>query len=373
MKIHHYTLLLLCCLLTITTFAAPSKKTAVYYESIVYKYGKALKEWSENKRQPSLSNPLLKMTKGEGTTVDNAFMKKLLVTYPYDDENKSVPYNMTNYIRKIRTWFKDNKTSTLRLTDVKEIKEEDMVFENNEDLTEEYIVFQAKLEILSSTGEVQNEYKDKFFINRINDKICRIDVCELDYTSGKQKIKVDFSDLKDETTLGVSANYSKNWPISFSGSYSVGFFMISADFGIDTDHNQIVQNRLYMNDVLNYTQENITYDPCYYITITPSVYLKYFSIGCGTGVMVSQKTIKRSNAYYNYEGNDSFNTEKYHYGTNGGSSKPYCSFMLRPNIKGYIPLSDEWSLTVNASYDWVMDIKMKNGLSFGLGFQYRLY
>ena len=48
-------------------------------------------------------------------------------------------------------------------------------------------------------------------------------------------------------------------------------------------------------------------------------------------------------------------------------------FMLRPSIKGFIPMSDEWSLVVGAGYDYVFKYKKCNGFNFSLGLQYSLY
>jgi hypothetical protein len=44
--------------------------------------------------------------------------------------------------------------------------------------------------------------------------------------------------------------------------------------------------------------------------------------------------------------------------------------MIRPSVKGFIPVSDQWFVTVTVGYDYVFGYKDKNGVNFGLGLQY---
>ena len=184
-------------------------------------------------------------------------------------------------------------------------------------------------------------------------KIQKISTYEVVEVNGQRKIRVDFSKLKEESTVGVSINYSKNWPVSLSASYSIGYFMIALDGGLNLDDDVITQKKLEMTDILNYKKEYITYNPVFYLTVTPSIYLKYFSVGCGIGIMDLCKKV---------------------WSENKSSTDPCVKrLMVRPTIKGYIPMNDEWFFTVKASYDYVPAVNLKNGLSIGLGLQYRLY
>ena len=46
--------------------------------------------------------------------------------------------------------------------------------------------------------------------------------------------------------------------------------------------------------------------------------------------------------------------------------------MIRPVAKGFIPLSDEFWISLSVGYDLIFGYKEKNGLSFGLGIQWEL-
>ena len=47
--------------------------------------------------------------------------------------------------------------------------------------------------------------------------------------------------------------------------------------------------------------------------------------------------------------------------------------MLRPVIKGFIPVSEDYlDIVVSVGYDYVFGYKEKNGLNFGIGIQFVL-
>ena len=217
---------------------------------------------------------------------------------------------------------------------------------------------------MTGNGRIVEEYMELYYVRIKDSKIHKIETYTEVIKDGKRKISIDFSDLEEEETIGFNFNYSKNWPISASVSYSNVFFMIALDLGFNLDDNCIVQHKLTMEDILNYEKERRSYDPRWYITLTPSCYLKYVSIGCGIGLMFYQKTIDEKFS-------SKYDSIKNSFSSGGYQSKTRCSLMYRPNIKGFIPLNDEWFLTLNASYELIPRIRNKNGFSFGVGMQYR--
>lgn len=187
------------------------------------------------------------------------------------------------------------------------------------------------------------------------------------------KVKVDLSDVMNEyQTLGVSYNYGKKWPIGASVNYSYSWFMIGLDFGISNGKDKLYKHSLEMIDVMNYTKEDTEYTPKFFTTITPSFFMKYFAVGCGFGAMYMEGT------KYMAKGSSSTITSTSGNATSTATSEQSSvldeevekvKFMLRPSIKGFVPLNEQWSATVSVGYDYVFGYKDTNGINFGVGIQ----
>ena len=350
MKMKHWKNLI--CLLVMAA-ALTGCRSAGSAVNKVTSFGKALKTWSENKYNADSTLNANKYTV-ELATVDCNLMTNLARKYPIEDaEGKIETFNIEDYKMTLGKWFEDDENVLITLNDVKEPNKKELEqIEDYEAIKSQYIFIEGNLTVKNykrDTIKHQEPYKELYYIRRRSSKITKISPRTYTDTG---LIRLDFSDIDERESVGGSVNYSPNWPVSLSASYSYGYFMFGVDGGFNTDHDQVVQKKLTMQNILNYQKETISYDPQWYITATPSLYLKYLSVGCGAGIMYSKRNIdplkKGKNRLY------------------------HISFMLRPTIKGYIPLNDEWFLTVNTSYDWAMDLKIKNGLSFDLGLQYRL-
>lgn len=267
-------------------------------------------------------------------------------------------YKFETYIANIEKWL-ENKTFFFDIINIETLTDDEILIQTQRKdinkIKDENAFYKGRLHIRDTLNIQKNVkkkdvYEELYVVDKNNNRVVTI----VDFVlNNDKKVIFNLADLEDNKTFGASINYSPNWPFSLSASYSSGYFMIGLDGGFNTDHDQVVQKILTMQNILNYQKETISYDPQWYITATPSLYLKYLSVGCGAGIMYSERNIdplkKGKNRLY------------------------HISFMLRPTIKGYIPLNDEWFLTVNTSYDWAMDLKIKNGMSFGLGLQYRMY
>lgn len=210
-------------------------------------------------------------------------------------------------------------------------------------------------------------YKDK--------QIAKISNYEED---ARGRVHVDLSELVDETTLGATYNYSKDWPVGVSVNWSPISkvpFMLSLDFGINFDKDKVYKHDLTMTDVMNFTKNDYEYDSKWYATITPQFYLKYFSIGCGAGIMcISEKSRglqATSTSSSSSSDNSSYFSSNSSRVTTSGSPEDKYKFMIRPTIKGFIPIvKDEWYITVSAAYNYCFAYKEVNGIDFGIGVQF---
>lgn len=320
----------------------------------VTEFGVALKTWSENKFDGKYTLNADKYT-DEAAPVTCELMTNLVNEYANpEDTGSDINLNISSYKTVLSDWFEDDENVQITLNDIKEPTPNELeTVENYEHIKKQYIFVEGNLRVKNYRNkniEHKNPYKELYYIRRHSAKIAKIEPRTYTETG---RIRIDLSDFEERATVGGSVNYSPNWPVSLSASYSYGYFMFGVDGGFNTDHDQVVQKKLTMQNILNYQKETKSYDPQWYITATPSLYLKYLSVGCGAGIMYSKKDVDPLKI--------------------GKNRLYHISFMLRPTIKGYIPLNDEWFLTVNTSYDWAMDLKIKNGLSFGLGLQYRMY
>lgn len=218
------------------------------------------------------------------------------------------------------------------------------------------------------SGAVNYNVKDLFYVR--NGKISKIDKYEeiVDKHTGKRKVKVDLSDIDfDEETIGLTYNYGQHFNIGASISYAIPWFMVSFDFGLANKMDAVTSTKVEMTDIMNYTITTTSLKPKMFFTITPALNLKYIAVGCGVGVLYM-----KGNEMSKFSYGKSY-TGGYSYGSSTSESDAEkLKFMLRPSIKGFIPLSDEWSLVVGAGYDYAFKYKKCNGFNFSLGFQYSL-
>lgn len=197
-----------------------------------------------------------------------------------------------------------------------------------------------------------------------NNKITKI----AKYEKSGNKVKVNFSDIDfdvdDDQMIGFSYNYAKNFPIGVSATYSISNFMISLDFGLNTSNDKTVSEKLNMTNVLNYDYKKTEFDPKMYFTITPAYYMKYFSVGCGLGGLLLDRTKIESSCSGDTSANGLSQTEV---------SEGVVKFMLRPVIKGYIPVNDnKWAISAGVGYDIVFGYKKMNGINFSVGLLFNI-
>jgi len=224
----------------------------------------------------------------------------------------------------------------------------------------------------------QHLYQDLFYVK--NGYIAKIDKREMvtDKKTGHKKVRVDFDDLIEHyESVGFTYNYGQHFPVGGSFNYSPEDIplMVSIDFGVNFDKDKYIIDEVEMTDIMNYKRTKKTLDPKFFISVTPHVYLKYFAIGCGVGILYMSGTEDTSTHSYSSSSSSSSSVSV---SVSGGTSASLSSStemikpMIRPVLKGFIPISDELFITVSAGYDLVFGYKDKNGFNVGLGFQWEL-
>lgn len=121
-------------------------------------------------------------------------------------------------------------------------------------------------------------------------------------------------------------------------------------------------------DQLKQTEEQITKGeqdyirPQFQFAISPGVNLKYVSIECGLGLVVSQ-SVKLKRVYYGHS-----------YGYSQGVDewpKSQTNLLIRPTIVGYIPIKNG-GVSISLGYNIVDKLDIYNGFIVGLGFIVKL-
>lgn len=187
---------------------------------------------------------------------------------------------------------------------------------------------------------------------------------------GRQKLRIDLSDLDlDEDTegWGLSYNYGKVFPVGASITYTIWKFMIGLDFGINFDKDIYTTQKVDFTNIVDYKITKGEYDLKYFITTTPAFYMKYFAIGCGLGAAVFNcaETTKENRLEIQADG-----TVIQTSGATTISGNEKYKFMMRPTIKGYIPCSDNFFISLSVNYDWIVGYQEKSDFSFGAGIHF---
>ena len=199
-------------------------------------------------------------------------------------------------------------------------------------------------------------------INRNTTYTSDKDSATLRITSGKihKDIKVYQSKTpaiipSDDWKIGVGYSYSSLYPVNTAFPLALNFNFIAEDpnyyhwkpttawmrfisYGVEAGVNF---------DAMEYplnSDAHTSYDPKAYLVFIPGVYLHYFTIQCGLGMM-----------FGNYDQSAVLST----------------SFMIQPAFVGHIPvLDDDCAITIKLGYNIVPHLPEMNGISLGVGFQF---
>jgi len=215
-------------------------------------------------------------------------------------------------------------------------------------------------------GVLNYDIKNLFYLKK--GKIMKIVPYEeiVDKKTGERKVKVDFSDLEDISTLGFTLNHDQHFQTGVSIIGQSGLFMCSLDFGFNVDSKKYYSDAMNMTDIMNYERTETEYDPIMFMTVTPAIFFKYFSMGCGVGfaMLNSKETTSNSNFSQDEQGNWN--------GISGSNSfdTSACKFMIRPQLRGFIPLGHPCKMSIGLGYDILPKAKELNGYNISIGLHF---
>jgi len=328
-------------------------------ESVVRSFGDNMLSWTQTGYLIYHKN-LIRLSNGEKKVrVYDELSSYLFNKYNYDEANELDSY--LNCLEK-----EMSAGITVRYSNFRKVSNDALTVYDANGL--EFIACDINV-----TGTINRTFKDLFYIRK--GKISKIDKYETveDKETGKRKVRVDLSDLAYDNyeTIGLTYNYSKHFPIGGSIYYAWESvpILLSFDFGYSNENTEYIIDKVDMTDIMNYKRVKKTLDPKYYMTITPHAYFKYFAVGCGFGALIMEGKEETAEYHYTSSSNGS--------GSIGNGWETNCSvskFMIRPTVKGFIPLDDDdiWSIVVSAGYDCVFGYKDKNGFNVGLGVKVNL-
>lgn len=218
-------------------------------------------------------------------------------------------------------------------------------------------------------GVLDYNIKDLFYLR--DGKILKITPYEeiVDDITGKRKVKVDFSDFgdyEDNPTLGFTVNYDQHFQLGASLCVQYGLFLCSLDLGFNTDSKKYKSDIMNMTDILNYKRTQTEYDPKIYLTVTPGLFFKYVSVGCGVGFSMLHS---KENQLYS-----GFSTDEQ--GELSGASLSNIidtvtyRLMIRPQLRGFIPVGSSFKISIGLGYDIFPRAKELNGYNASLGFHF---
>ena len=213
---------------------------------------------------------------------------------------------------------------------------------------------------ITMSGALNFDVKNLYYIKK--GKIVKITPYEevIDKKTGKKKVKVDFSDLEEGSMWGFAINHDQHFPVGVSAIGHLGFLelggrdfvwlVLSMDLGGKLDSKEYIIKKTDVTNIMNYK----SYDPKLFLTVTPAIFLKYISVGCGVGFA------------YVFETEISSDTK-----ATSTNAESRSFFMTRPQIRGYIPMGS-FCMSIGVGYDFIPKMKDLNGYNVSVGFHFNV-
>lgn len=327
---------------------------------VVQQFGNNLSNWASSRNTFSALESLERFcSKSPAIRVGDNIMSSLA---SINGLSLSKDYTWDNYVTCMQKEV--DKGITISLSNIEQVPENLIPsnYQGRKDLRFVSCKFQVG-------GAIHFNENDLFVL--VNGKIAKIQEYQVTVDKkGRRKLRVDLRDLgldEDTEGIGLTYNYSKAFPVGASLYYSKWKFMVSLDFGVNFDKDLYTTQKVEFNNLMDYKITRGEYDPKYYVTATPSFYLKYFSVGWGFGILSMKGAEYTDQRDYSIdeEGNSVITT-----GTSTTEETEKVKFMMRPNIRGFIPCNDNFFISLSISYNWIPSYKEKSGIDFGVGIQY---
>ena len=324
---------------------------------VVQQFGNSLSNWAASRNDFSAMQDIERLCSTKpAIRIDDPIMSAMAVKY---NVPRSQSYTLDDYIRCLQ--HEVDEGVAISFSDIRQVPE-NLKPGNYPGVN--YISCNIRFSGSSNLNE-----NDVFAIK--DGKIVKIEeyIIVRD-KKGRQKLKIDLSGLgldEDTEGWGLSYNYSKAFPVGASVAYTKWKFMISMDFGVNFDKDKYTTQKVDFTNIVDYRITKGEYDLKYFITATPAFYMRYLAIGWGVG-------------YASFDGSETTKENKLEIlpdgsimqtsGTSSVSGGGKYKFMMRPTIKGYIPCSDNFFISLSVNYDWILGYKEKSGISFGAGIHF---
>lgn len=328
----------------------------------VRQFGENLKLWcstSNIKYRPKIQDKCL-----NGCRVINDIM----VDFARNNGLSIKDYVVPNYLNGFQKAM-DQGTVVIDVSNVRIITSDQQSYtygsvEKEHKLAKEFTTIACDTKV---SGVLNYHVKDLFYLRK--GKILKITPYEevIDRSTGKKKVKVDFSDLEDMSTLGFTLNYDQHFQAGASIIGQSGMFICSLDFGFNVDSKKYYSDVMDMTDIMNYKRTETEYSPMMFATVTPGLFFKYVSVGCGVGVAIlnSEEMVSQCSYSVDEQGN-----VFYSYGGQSTSQNTVTKLMIRPQLRGFIPLGRSCKMSIGIGYDILPKAKELNGYNASLGFHF---
>ena len=172
----------------------------------------------------------------------------------------------------------------------------------------------------------------------------------------------------DEDTETFEANYlfTPHFPAGASLSYGKWCWTIGFEFGGNTDRKIISDTEIEVSDPLNYKVTRTQRDPKFYFGVVGGLRLKYFGVSLGFGVVSYKERIDTYSTSFAPTEYGSISSSGTNTPTESGATGEY----LQPAVHGYIPVSDNCSIALQAGYHFTLGTKGLSGFLAGAGLSF---
>ena len=318
-------------------------------ESAVHQFGNSLRNWCSTK------NINFRISAQKQCVDDCRANDKIMEDYARIYGLNVKDYVIPNYLNCFQEAM-GKGTVNINIQNIRTIPREEQAYssygkssiEQEKQRSEKFATIVCDIAI---NGVMEYNLKDVYYVRK--GRILKILPYEeeTDPSTGKKKVKVDFSDLVDEHSLEVSYGYSSNFPMNIGVSTNFSYFNIGLEYGQNFSDEQLLHVKH-----TNFASSEIA-GKYFYLLATPGVFLRYVTIDCGLGSVFA--TYKYESVYSSYD-------EKKYF------------FMAKPKMTLHIPISFGGSprneavyISPHIGYQYVPKMSKLNCWEVGIGVRIR--
>lgn len=324
-------------------------------ESIVYQFGSDLRNWC-------LTQNIDYRKDAQKRCVDDCrVVDKIMEDYALIDGLRSKDYVIPNYLNCFQVAMGKGSVN-IDIQNVRTISREEQAYflhgestiEQEKQRSKEFTTIVCEMAI-DGVMEYPN-LKDVYYVRK--GRILKILPYEeeTDPSTGKKKVKVDFSDLVDEHSLEISYGYSNHFPLNVGVSTNFSYFNIGVEYGMNFS-DELLDTKKHTN----YATSTLERSKYWYLMVTPGVYFRYASIDCGLGNIFAKYNYNYESIYTSYS-----NSEKKNY------------FIMKPKVTFHIPIPLNFSsrtehmyISPHIAYQHVPKCSALNCWEVGIGIRFR--